>query len=85
MINTTGDLKQIISNTFNQSSTDTFQAYKRAFQALRIATNYELLNISKFLEDCPELIMDKDSLLIVITFHSLEERLITASMQKWRK
>jgi 16S rRNA C1402 N4-methylase RsmH len=27
---------------------------KRAFQSLRIATNYELLNLSKFLEDAPK-------------------------------
>ena len=29
--------------------------------------------------------MDKESLLMVITFHSLEERLIASAMQKWKK
>jgi len=73
MINTTGDLKKVIRKAFKQSTNqETFQTYKRAFQALRISTNYELLNITKFLEECPS-IMDSNSLLLVITFHSLEE------------
>lgn len=89
MINTTGDLKAIIRKCFQQQDragqTDTKQAIKRAFQALRIQTNYELLNIQKFFEDCPNKIMDKNSLLIVITFQSLEEKLILSSMMKWKK
>lgn len=81
MINTTGDFKSIIRKTFSQ---DANQSIKRAFQAIRIATNYELLNIEKFLEQ-QSMILDKNSMLMVITFHSLEERMISQQFHIWKK
>ena len=41
--------------------------------------------MQQFLERCPDEVMDKESMLMVITFHSLEERLVAQSMEKWRK
>lgn len=62
MIKTTGDLKNIIKDAFklkNCTISETNQAIKRGFQAIRIATNCEILNIKKFLEDCPNNVLDK--------------------------
>jgi 16S rRNA (cytosine1402-N4)-methyltransferase len=57
-ITTTGDLKKIIRDEFSNSiQSDRNQMIKRIFQALRIATNQEILNIQKFLELCPDDIM----------------------------
>lgn len=54
MIRTTGDFKQVIRDGFPNSARDEKNnIIKRAFQALRIATNYELLNLQKFLESAP--------------------------------
>ena len=45
IINTTGEFKEIIRKAFSGHLQDSNQSIKRAFQALRIATNYELANI----------------------------------------
>lgn len=78
MILTTGDFKNLIREGFSNSARDEKNSMiKRAFQAIRIATNYELLNLSKFLEEAPKTIMDEGSLLMIITFHSLEEKIVS--------
>jgi 16S rRNA C1402 N4-methylase RsmH len=56
---TTGQLKDAITKVFPSSAkTEKDAVIKRAFQALRIAVNQELLNLQTFLEDCPNKFMD---------------------------
>ena len=86
MIRTTGDFKNVIRDGFSNSARDEKNSMiKRAFQAVRIATNYELLNLAKFLEDAPKSLMDRGSLMMIITFHSLEEKIVSQCFNKWRK
>ena len=47
----------------------------RIFQALRIKTNNELENLKKVLTDSSELLL-KGGRLLVITFHSVEDRVV---------
>jgi len=47
----------------------------RTFQALRIAVNNELENLGKLLASAPEL-LSKNGRIAVISFHSLEDRLV---------
>ena len=47
----------------------------RVFQALRIAVNRELDNVVKVLADIPA-VLEKGSRVCVITFHSLEDRIV---------
>jgi 16S rRNA (cytosine1402-N4)-methyltransferase len=47
----------------------------RSFQGLRIAVNRELEQLEKLLEELPELLLD-DGVAAVISFHSLEDRLV---------
>jgi len=78
MIQTTGDLKQSIREAFPNSARDEKNnMIKRVFQAIRIATNYELLNLQKFLENSHKDVLAPGSLMMVLTFHSLEERIVS--------
>lgn len=47
----------------------------KVFQALRIAVNNELENLSEFLEHAFTLLI-KDGRLVIISFHSLEDRIV---------
>ena len=56
----------------------------RTFQALRIAVNRELENLGDFLEDAYELLISKGRM-VVISFHSLEDRLVKQAFRKWSR
>ena len=56
----------------------------RVFQALRIAVNHELENLMKFLSDA-YLWLRPGGVLAVVSFHSLEHRIIKREFQKWGK
>lgn len=59
IISSTGELKEVIRSAFTGSSVhDSNQAIKRAFQAIRIAVNQEVLNLETFLDACPGSFMD---------------------------
>lgn len=56
----------------------------KVFQALRIAVNDELEALKEGLEQVKEL-LDKNGLLIVISFHSLEDRIVKSFFKEWEK
>lgn len=56
----------------------------KTFQALRIAVNDEYGAIEKGIPDAFEL-LNQEGLLMVITFHSGEDRIIKRMFQKWNK
>ena len=56
----------------------------RTFQALRIAVNRELDNLKAFLERVPPLITIGGRL-VVLSYHSLEARLVKGAMADWEK
>ncbi len=49
---------------------------KRIFQAIRIEVNGELSNLKEFLFDCVRKGLNKGGRLAVITFHSLEDKIV---------
>lgn len=56
----------------------------RTFQALRIAVNRELENLEVLLEKAPSLIR-RGGRLVVLTYHSLEDRRVKQTMLRWEK
>lgn len=57
---------------------------KRTFQAIRIEVNNELKNLDIVLDKCIKLLKLKGRLL-VITFHSLEDRIVKQKMKFWEQ
>ncbi len=54
--------------------------YARVFQALRIAVNHEIDYLKEMLEQAQEL-LKKDGRLVIITYHSLEDRVVKNFMR----
>ena len=56
----------------------------RTFQALRIFVNHELDDLRKLLEVAPQLLKPGGTL-VVISFHSLEDRIVKDAMREGAK
>jgi len=77
-IRTTGQLAAIVCKALRQPGRkrkSRIHPATRTFQALRIAVNDELGNLDKLLGSTPEL-LNKGGRIAVISFHSLEDRLV---------
>ncbi len=80
-IKTTKQLVETIEKAVGRGKKDKIHPATRTFQALRIAVNGELEILERFVRDSVE-ILKKDGRLAVITFHSLEDRIVKQTMQK---
>ncbi len=78
-INTTGDLRDLISE--NVSQKDLKKTLMRVFQALRIATNDELGHLRDVLEGALN-IMESGDKIGIMSFHSLEDRIVKNFFKK---
>jgi 16S rRNA (cytosine1402-N4)-methyltransferase len=56
----------------------------RTFQALRIAVNKELEHLASFLDKSPALLTGNGRL-VVLSYHSLEDRMVKRTMMDWEK
>jgi len=74
-IKTTLQLSNIISSVIHASRQTKIHPATRTFQALRIAVNGELGHIKKALRDSVD-ILQESARVIVISFHSLEDRIV---------
>lgn len=73
-IQTTGELASIVVSAVPKMKTSIHPA-TRVFQAIRIEVNNELKNVNFVLHDILDL-LDKDGIISVISFHSLEDRIV---------
>ena len=71
---TVGDLKKVINEVVPQEE-PRYKVYARIFQAVRIMTNNELDQIKQGLQGAWSL-LKPDGVIVTITFHSLEDRLV---------
>ena len=74
-INTTAQLTELVVRAINQKGHWRIHPATRTFQALRIAVNRELEGLEQFVADAIEMLAS-DGRLVIITFHSLEDRII---------
>lgn len=75
-IQTTGELVDIIKRAIpKKARIDGPHPAKRTFQAIRIEVNNELGVITKMIEDAVS-IMNEGGRICIITFHSLEDRIV---------
>ena len=81
-IETTLELAEIIKNSVPQKVRRDGHPARKTFQALRIAVNHELDVLEQGLDDAFEL-LSKGGRLAVITFHSLEDRIVKQKMAHW--
>jgi 16S rRNA (cytosine1402-N4)-methyltransferase len=83
-ITTTGQLAAIVCKALQKSGKKRWTRIHpatRTFQALRIAVNNELENLEKLLDSAPHL-LKKEAKFAVISFHSLEDRLVKNSFRR---
>jgi len=77
-ITTTGQLAAIVCKALSrpgQKKKGRIHPATRTFQALRIAVNNELENLEELLRSAPQL-LNRNGRIAVISFHSLEDRLV---------
>jgi 16S rRNA (cytosine1402-N4)-methyltransferase len=82
-LRTTGELVDMIKK-FLPSRSGRIHPATRAFQALRIAVNEELQNLQDFLDRCKDL-LNPGGRLVIISFHSLEDRAVKNHFRQWGK
>lgn len=84
-IETTGRLAQIIAGAMPAKARREKQhPAKRSFQAIRIAVNDELGEVERMLEGALDA-LNPAGRLAVISFHSLEDRLVKTAYAQWAK
>lgn len=80
-IETTTELADIIKSAVSNNYDDKHPA-KRTFQAIRIEVNDELSAIPKAIDSLVEKLIP-GGVIVVITFHSLEDRLVKETLKKY--
>jgi 16S rRNA (cytosine1402-N4)-methyltransferase len=78
---TTGELARIVASAAPAMKSDKIHPATRTFQALRIFVNRELQEIQALLEAAPTLLKSSGRL-VVISFHSLEDRIAKDSLRE---
>ena len=81
---TTAQLAAVISTAARPMKHERIHPATRTFQALRIFVNRELDDLRKLLEAAPQL-LKPGGRLVVISFHSLEDRIVKDAMREGAK
>lgn len=80
-ITTTRQLASLVERAVKRGKNDKIHPATRTFQALRIAVNREIEILEQFLIDSVD-VLKNEGRLAVITFHSLEDRIVKQTFQK---
>ena len=80
-IETTSELANLVAKAIGRGKKDKIHPATKTFQALRIAVNRELEILEDFIKDAID-ILKPEGRLAIITFHSLEDRIVKQTFQK---
>lgn len=80
-LRSTTELASVVARAIGRKSSSAIHPATRTFQALRIAVNDELSALSEGLEQAKEA-LGNGGRLVVISFHSLEDRIVKQFMQR---
>jgi 16S rRNA (cytosine1402-N4)-methyltransferase len=80
-INTTKQLADIVHSVVKKKPKDTGDTATRTFQAIRIYINEELKELEEVLEQSKDL-LNPEGRLVIVTFHSLEDRIVKHFLKK---
>jgi 16S rRNA (cytosine1402-N4)-methyltransferase len=80
-ISTTAQLAAVISAAARSMKHERIHPATRTFQAIRIFVNRELDDLRKLLDTAPQLLREGGRL-VVISFHSLEDRIVKDAMRE---
>jgi 16S rRNA (cytosine1402-N4)-methyltransferase len=80
-IETTKQLADLVEKAVGRGKQDKTHPATRTFQALRIAVNGELEILEQFIRDSVD-VLKTGGRLAVVTFHSLEDRIVKQTFQK---
>lgn len=83
-ISTTSELAEICRRAYGPKGSSRIDPATRTFQALRIAVNGELEALDTLLKRLPKLVAE-DGMVGIISFHSLEDRLVKRAFQEAEK
>ena len=83
-IETTLQLAEIVASAVPAAARRDGHPARRTFQAIRIAVNGELDSLSEFLSKAIDYV-NKDGVIAIITFHSLEDRMVKHAFVDWNK
>ncbi len=81
-IETTFELVDIIRKSMPASELRKKHPARRTFQAIRIEVNNELETLKEALGNCFEA-LNKGGILVILTFHSLEDRIVKEQFAEW--
>lgn len=81
-VKTTKELAETVEKAIGRAkSKDKIHPATRTFQALRIAVNREIEILEEFIGDAVD-VLESEGRLAIITFHSLEDRIVKQTFQK---
>jgi 16S rRNA (cytosine1402-N4)-methyltransferase len=80
-VRTTRELAETVEKAIGRGKKDKIHPATKTFQALRIAVNFELEILEQFIRDSVD-VLKTGGRLVLITFHSLEDRIVKQAMQK---
>ncbi len=83
-IETTLELAELVSECYPNKFKRSGHPARKVFQALRIAVNDEMGEVEKGIEDAFSM-LNKDGRLSIITFHSVEDRLVKQKFASFTK
>jgi 16S rRNA (cytosine1402-N4)-methyltransferase len=79
-IETTGELRRLVGGVVGGRREERIDPATRVFQALRIAVNQELAGLEAFIQGAVDM-LETDGRLVVISYHSLEDRIVKNTLR----